>query len=68
MAYHPGTVLTSFTRPILGSDAKPKPEQGQFSPEQALAKLVNVMASATREGDKQWGGRFWDYEGKQVPW
>ena len=68
MAYHPGTVLTSFTRPILGADAKPSPDKGQFSTDQALSHLVEMMSQASRGGDKEWGGRFWDYQGKQIPW
>ncbi|ORX33647.1 hypothetical protein BD324DRAFT_666222 [Kockovaella imperatae] len=66
MAYHPGTVLTSFTRPILGAKAEPNPDKGQFSTDQAVEHLVSIMSKASRE--QEWGGRLWDYKGEQIPW
>ncbi|OXC58741.1 rossman fold oxidoreductase [Cryptococcus neoformans MW-RSA852] len=71
-AYHPGTVLTPFTFPIIGSP-KPDLSQGRLTVDRAIDHLVNVMSQVKRgvqgsrdEGD--WGGRCWDWKGQMVEW
>lgn len=71
-AYHPGTVLTPFTFPIIGSP-KPDLSQSRLTVDQAIDHLVNVMSQVKRgvqgsrdEGD--WGGRCWDWKGQMVEW
>ena len=68
IGYHPGTVLTSFTRPILGQNAKPDLELGRLSVDQAIDHMADVMSRANRSGEKEWGGRVWDWRGDRVPW
>lgn len=46
-AYHPGTVLTPFTFPIIGSP-KPDLSQGRLTVDQAIDHLVNVMSQVKR--------------------
>lgn len=67
VVYHPGTVLTSFSKRILGDKAKPNLDKGILSPEQAIEHMTNVMSKIKREGD-QWGGRCWDWRGDRVQW
>jgi hypothetical protein len=64
MAYHPGTVLTPFTAPILGSKAKASLEKGTFELDDAVRRMVTNMASATNERR----GGFIDWRGERVAW
>ncbi|KAK4687248.1 hypothetical protein P7C73_g2861, partial [Tremellales sp. Uapishka_1] len=66
VAYHPGTVLTSFTAPIIGSDAEAKPEKGVFTIEEAIKHMTDTMKRARR--DEDWGGCFRDWKGERVEW
>jgi hypothetical protein len=67
VAYHPGTVLTSFSKRILGDKAKPSLEKGILTPEQAIEHMTKVMSQVKREGDA-WGGKCWDWKGDRVQW
>jgi len=67
VAYHPGTVLTSFSKRILGDKAKPSLERGILTPEQAIEYMTKVMSQVKREGDA-WGGKYWDWKGDRVQW
>jgi len=67
IAYHPGTVLTSFTSPFLGDNAQPNPTKGRLSVDGAIGHMTKLMGSATRERDG-WGGRCWDWRGERVEW
>jgi hypothetical protein len=67
MAYHPGTVLTSFTSPIIGTP-EPNPEKGVFTLEEAIEKMADVMKRANRYADEDGGGRFWDWRGDRLEW
>ena len=66
IGYHPGTVLTSFTTPVLGDKAKPDRSQGVLSVDDAVESMVGVMGNATREDGM--GGRCWDWRGERVGW
>lgn len=66
MAYHPGTVLTGLSRPVVGQKASPKPENGQFEVDQAIEHLAQLMSKVKRSND--FGGRFYDWAGKKVEW
>lgn len=71
-AYHPGTVLTSFTSPIIGSP-KPHLSQGLLTVDQAIDRLVNIMSQVKRgvqgsQNGVDWGGRCWDWKGDVVEW
>lgn len=71
-AYHPGTVLTSFTSPIIGSP-KPHLSQGRLTVDQAIDRLVNIMSQVKRQekgsqNGVDWGGRCWDWKGDVVEW
>ncbi|WVW80058.1 hypothetical protein I302_102031 [Kwoniella bestiolae CBS 10118] len=69
VGYHPGTVITPFTKPVIG-DAKPDPENGRFDIPQAIEKMTGVMGQV-RRGDgekKRWEGRCWDWRGERVEW
>ncbi|WWD16574.1 hypothetical protein CI109_101002 [Kwoniella shandongensis] len=68
VGYHPGTVLTSFTSPIIGKDAKPDLEHGRLTVDQAIDSMTKVMGKVTREGDEKWGGRCWDWKGERIEW
>ena len=68
MAYHPGTVLTELSRPVVGSKATPKPDEGVFSVEQAIEKMIGIMRQARRGESQEWGGGFFDWRGDRVPW
>ena len=54
-ALHPGTVATPFTEGFA-------PAHGKLQPDEAARRLLAVLdgLSAT--------GRFWDHEGREVPW
>ncbi|CAD6576038.1 MAG: hypothetical protein TREMPRED_001564 [Tremellales sp. Tagirdzhanova-0007] len=41
VAYHPGTVLTSFTAPIIGRDASPDPQKGVFPIDDAIEHMTH---------------------------
>lgn len=56
-ALHPGTVATPFT-------AAHAPAHGTLAPREAARRLLAVLeALAPAET-----GRFWDHEGREVPW
>lgn len=68
VAYHPGTVLTDFSKSVVG-DAKPDPEHGRFDIDQAIEKMTGLMGRVERgEGEGKWGGRFFDWKGEAVQW
>ena len=56
-ALHPGTVETTFT-------AAYAPSHGKIGPEEAARRLLAVLERLT-PGET---GRFWDHEGREVPW
>jgi hypothetical protein len=70
----PGTTLTSFTRPIIGSP-EPDPSRGLFTPEEGALKLFEMIQRAKR-GDVSGetgemtghGGGFYDWKGERVEW
>ncbi len=67
LAYHPGTVLTPFTKPIIGDKGgKSDPSKGLFTPEEGREKMVEVLKKANREDG--WGGGFYDWKGERIPW
>ncbi|RXK41322.1 hypothetical protein M231_01472 [Tremella mesenterica] len=68
IGYHPGTVLTSLSRPVVGHKAQPKPDEGVFTVEQAVEHMTGVMSRTSREGREGWGGRCWDWRGERVPY
>ncbi|WVR03887.1 hypothetical protein IAU60_000886 [Kwoniella sp. DSM 27419] len=71
VAYHPGTVLTPFTAPVIGHDAKPDPSNGRFTIDDAVKHMTNVMSKIKRdEGGSagEWGGRCWDWKGERIEW
>lgn len=70
----PGTTLTSFTRPIIGSP-EPDPSRGLFTPEEGALKLLEMIQRAKRgdvSGDTGkmtgHGGGFYDWKGERVEW
>ncbi|WVF66970.1 hypothetical protein IAT40_001713 [Kwoniella sp. CBS 6097] len=66
VGYHPGTVITPFTAPVIG-DAAPDSSKGRFSVDQAIDKMVRVMGQVRRTQDAQkWGGRCWDWKGDRI--
>jgi len=65
VAYHPGTVLTPFTRPVIG-DKKEDISHGLLSIDTAIEKMTGVMGKATRE--EGWGGKCWDWKGERIEW
>ncbi|OCF32270.1 rossman fold oxidoreductase [Kwoniella heveanensis BCC8398] len=82
VGYHPGTVITPFTAPVIG-DAAPEPSKGRFSVDQAIEKMVAVMRQVRRRrdvhqgtdarssgaaGEPEWGGRCWDWKGEKIKW
>ncbi len=56
-ALHPGTVETKFT-------AAYEPSHGKLRPEDAAQRLLGAL-DRLEPGDT---GRFWDHEGREVPW
>ncbi|KAK8861517.1 hypothetical protein IAR55_002338 [Kwoniella newhampshirensis] len=68
VGYHPGTVLTSFTSPIIGKDAKPDLEHGRLTVDQAIQHMTDVMGKVNRTEEDKWGGRCWDWRGSRVEW
>lgn len=56
-ALHPGTVGTPFT-------AAYAPSHGKLPPDEAARRLLQVLDRLT-PGET---GRFWDHEGREVPW
>lgn len=65
VGYHPGTVLTSFTRPVIG-DKKEDLKNGLLGVDTAVERMAEVMKRATEE--EGFGGRCWDWKGKRVEW
>ncbi|KAI0968771.1 short-chain dehydrogenase/reductase-like protein [Xylaria arbuscula] len=59
VAYHPGAVKTGLSREFWGNVADDK----LFSPEFAVRKMLEVVASRTVED----GGKCWDWKGEEVP-
>ncbi|OCF74899.1 hypothetical protein I204_03742 [Kwoniella mangroviensis CBS 8886] len=69
VGYHPGTVITSFTKPVLGENIKPDPEHGRFDIDQAIDKMTGVMGRVKRGDEgKKWEGRCWDWRGDRIEW
>jgi hypothetical protein len=65
VGYHPGTVLTSFTRPVIG-DKQEDLGKGILGVDTAIHRMAEVMAKATSvEG---YGGKCWDWKGERVEW
>ena len=64
MAYHPGTVLTSFTAPILGPKAKASVEKGTLTLPDAVKRMAENMEKSTT--DRR--GGFIDWKGERVAW
>jgi NAD(P)-dependent dehydrogenase (short-subunit alcohol dehydrogenase family) len=56
-ALHPGTVATAFT-------AAYAPPHEKLAPEEAARRLLAVLDGLTPAET----GRFWDHEGREVPW
>ncbi len=56
-ALHPGTVETRFTAGFA-------PSHGKLAPEEAARRLLAVLDRLVPEET----GRFWDHEGREVPW
>lgn len=56
-ALHPGTVATPFT-------ASYSPPYEKLLPQEAARRLLAVLDRLTPEHT----GRFWDHEGREVPW
>ncbi|WP_210526232.1 SDR family NAD(P)-dependent oxidoreductase [Rubellimicrobium arenae] len=56
-ALHPGTVATPFTSAY-------EPPRGKLSPDEAARRLLAVLTRLTPAET----GRFWDHEGREVPW
>ncbi len=65
IGYHPGTVITDFTSPVIGSP-KPDPAKGLFNLDQAIEHMTDVMGKANR--DDTWGGRCFDWKGDRIEW
>ncbi|KAI1424565.1 short-chain dehydrogenase/reductase-like protein [Xylaria sp. FL1777] len=59
ISYHPGTVKTDLSREFWGNVADDK----LFSPEFAVRKMLEVVASRTVED----GGKCWDWKGEEIP-
>ncbi|WRT65625.1 uncharacterized protein IL334_002570 [Kwoniella shivajii] len=68
VGYHPGTVITGFTKPIIGSNAKPDPENGKFDIDQAIQRMTGVMGKINRTDDDKWKGRCWDWKAEKIHW
>ncbi|WWC68730.1 uncharacterized protein I206_102664 [Kwoniella pini CBS 10737] len=68
VGYHPGTVITSFTKPVIGNDAVADPSKGKFEIDQAIEKMVGVMGQIKRDESKKWEGKCWDWKGERVEW
>lgn len=56
-ALHPGTVATPFS-------AAHAPARGTLAPEEAARRLLGVLDRLAPAET----GRFWDHEGREVPW
>lgn len=69
----PGTTLTTFTQPVIGSPA-PDESKGIFTAEDSVKKLMSLVKGARRKEEKgqedgaDFGGGFWDWKGDKVPW
>ncbi|WWC60200.1 uncharacterized protein I303_102766 [Kwoniella dejecticola CBS 10117] len=68
VGYHPGTVITSFTKPVIGEHATPDPDKGRFDIDQAIEKMTGVMSQVKRDDPKKWEGRCWDWKGERIEW
>lgn len=71
VALHPGTLLgTDLSKPYVdpSKDNKETKEKeakkGVHEPEQGAEMLMQVLKGL----DKEMGGRFFDYAGKEIPW
>ncbi|ORY27466.1 hypothetical protein BCR39DRAFT_538151 [Naematelia encephala] len=67
VGYHPGTVLTSFTRPVIG-DKPADPKHGVFEVDDAVSHMTKLMSRVKRDGDQVFGGRCFDWRGERVEW
>ncbi|WVO13256.1 hypothetical protein L204_100869 [Cryptococcus depauperatus] len=67
-AYHPGTILTSFTYPIIG-DLPPDISKGRFTVDQAVRNMGVIMGKVKRgANDGGMGGKCWDWKGERIEW
>lgn len=66
MAYHPGTVLTDFSKSVIGQGSKPNRDKGILQPEEAMEQMTKLMGQITRDGP--YGGKFYDWRGETVEW
>lgn len=71
VALHPGTLLgTDLSKPYVDprkddKETKQKEEKpGVHEPHVGAEKLMNVLKGL----DKNGGGKFYDYAGKEIPW
>lgn len=71
VALHPGTLLgTDLSKPYVDpkkddKETKEKEQKkGVHPPEQGADMLMQVLKSL----DKEKGGKFFDYAGKEIPW
>lgn len=71
IALHPGTLLgTDLSKPFVDpqkndKDTKNKEsKKGVHEPEIGAEMLLNVLKGL----DKDMGGKFFDYAGKEIPW
>ncbi len=62
MAIHPGTTETDLTRPFLESAKKKYTIHSADETAENILKLVNQAASKTHNG------RFWSWDGSEIPW
>lgn len=60
VALHPGTVATGLSSPFTRN----RPAGRQFSPEQAAVQLLDVIGGL----DAGSSGRFFAYDGSEIPW
>ena len=70
ISYHPGTTKTPLSSPFISPTAPSKPSEGLFEPEEAVEKLVAVLAGLKSglESDGGDSGGFRDWKGEKVPW
>lgn len=59
-AMHPGTTDTNLSRPFQRN----VPPEQLFSPEETAAKMLNVLDSLAVNDS----GKFWSFDGTQLPW
>lgn len=65
VALHPGTVRSDLSKDFTGGPNSDKPKSdGEFEAHEAAANLVQVLKGVKKEDN----GKFWDWQGKEVPW